>query len=220
MAGELPAEALIQAWLSPATPTGGFAYSHGIERAVADRRVRDAATATAWIADLVEFGAGRADVLLIAEAMAGDPTAAAEHARARAASRERLAETEVQGAALARLASGAWDCGPGDPVPWPVALGRAARAAGIAREAVLARALQAFVAGLAGACLRLVPLGQTEGQRLQRDLVALCERVARETAAEADAHAAHPLDAHGQSCFRGDISAMRHETQTVRLFRS
>ena len=38
-------------WLSPAFPVGAFAWSAGLETAIADGRVRDAAALETWIAE-------------------------------------------------------------------------------------------------------------------------------------------------------------------------
>jgi urease accessory protein len=61
--------------------------------------------------------------------------------------------------------------------------------------------------------VRLVPLGQTEGQRL----IAVLEPVVAETARRA---LESSLDGAGSAAFRADIASMKHETQYTRLFRS
>ncbi|MEM6487542.1 MAG: urease accessory UreF family protein [Pseudomonadota bacterium] len=221
--------ARLAAWLSPAYPVGGFAYSHGLEWAIDAGDVADAPGLERWLADLIALGAGRADAVLIAQAWAApeDP-AVAERARALAASRERLLETEQPGAAFAALTASAWGDGTGEPGPWPVAVGRAARAAGLPLAPVVTLALQGFASNLAGAAVRLVPLGQTEAQAVIARLAPLIATVAAEAIAAAERAACAPdgdiaaaaLDAQAGACFRSDIAAMRHETQPVRLFRS
>ncbi|TKA96518.1 urease accessory protein UreF, partial [Cereibacter changlensis] len=59
-------------WLSPAFPTGGFAYSHGLEWAISAGEVRDGASVERWLADVLRFGAGRTDAILLAQALAAD----------------------------------------------------------------------------------------------------------------------------------------------------
>ena len=61
---------LIQ-WLSPAFPTGGFAYSHGLEVVIADGRLRTAADLRLWLTDILRLGAGRQDAILLAHALRG-----------------------------------------------------------------------------------------------------------------------------------------------------
>jgi urease accessory protein len=73
--------------------------------------------------------------------------------------------------------------------------------------------LQAFAANLVSAAVRLVPLGQTDGQRA----LAALEPVVAEVAAAAPAV---PLEELGTATLAVDLASMRHETQYTRLFRS
>ena len=70
-----------------------------------------------------------------------------------------------------------------------------------------------MTANLISAGVRLIPLGQTDGQRL----LAAFEPVVAATAARA---LATPLDQVGGAAFRADLASMQHETQYTRLFRS
>src|SRR3954470_7414651 len=56
------------AWLSPAFPTGGFAYSHGLEWAVEFGDITDGASLQVWLADVLPHGAGRSDTILLRHA--------------------------------------------------------------------------------------------------------------------------------------------------------
>ena len=55
-------------WLSPSFPVGAYAFSHGLETAVENGLITDAASAGSWIDDLVRFGNGRSDLVFLAEA--------------------------------------------------------------------------------------------------------------------------------------------------------
>jgi len=203
----------LTAWLSPSYPVGAFSYSHGLEWAVEAGDVTDRATLTSWVADCLEHGAGRTDAILLAHAHA-DPNnpEIAELAAALQPSRERQLESQAQGAAFARATADAW--GPDlDAAPYPVAVGRAAAAHEVAAGETVYLYLHAFAANLVSAGVRLIPLGQTDGQRA---LAALMP-VARVVAAEA---LTAPLDAIGGCALRADLAAMKHETQYTRLFRS
>jgi urease accessory protein len=94
-----------------------------------------------------------------------------------------------------------------------VVLGRAASLAGIPLEPALRLFLQAFAANLVSAAVRLVPLGQTEGQAITLALGPHIETIA-EQSKEGDA------DQIGSAAFALDIASMRHETLTTRLFQS
>ena len=80
-------------------------------------------------------------------------------------------------------------------------------------EPALSVYLHAVTANLISAGVRLIPLGQTAGQRL----LATLEQLVAATAVRA---VGTPLDQVGSATFRADIASMRHETQYTRLFRS
>lgn len=215
-------------WLSPSYPVGAYSYSHGIEQAVAAGHIHDAATAEGWIADIVAHGAGRADGVLLAAAWraATDEdrdrlTETARFAAAFVATEELHLETMAQGAAFLKITREAW---PAPPILWlaeaeggrvalPVAIGAAAAGHGIALEAVLPATIHAFAANLVSAAIRLVPLGQTDGQRITARLEPIVARAATEAAAT-------PLDEIATATLMVDMSSMHHETQYTRLFRS
>lgn len=203
-------------WLSPAYPVGAFSYSHGLEWAVQDGTVRDAVTFQDWLTQVLTHGSGRTDAILLATAWAAndeeDRQRADELARAMAPSRERALETDQQGSAFARTTSDIWPA----PLPdlcYPVAVGAAARMMNLPLHDTLLYYLHAFASNLTSAAIRLVPLGQTEGQAALAAVTSLCAEIAR------DAMTAS-LDDLGSCTFLADIASMKHETQYSRLFRS
>jgi len=227
---ELPSPALyrLMAWLSPAYPVGGFSYSGGIEWAVEAGDIRDAGTLRDWLAVMLERGGGFADAVLFVHAhravVRDDGKAlhaVAELAAALTPTKERHLETTAQGNAFIEATAAAWPCPALDrlkdvwngPIAYPVAVAAAAAGHGIALEASLAAFLQALAANWVSAGVRLVPLGQTDGQRV---LGALEPAVA----ATAQRATATVLEDIGTAAFRADLASARHETQYTRLFRS
>ena len=218
----------LMAWLSPAYPVGAFSYSGGLEWAVEAGDVRDAESLRAWLAIMLHQGGGFCDAVFLVHAhraaTADDGAAVravAELAAAFAPSKERHLETTAQGRAFLEATRAAWPCAALDrlvagwdgPIAYPVAVGVAAAGHGIAVEPSLAAFLQAVAANLVSAGVRLIPLGQSDGQRA----LAALEPVVAATAQRA---LATPLDEVGGAAFRADLAAMRHETQYTRLFRS
>lgn len=209
---------------SPALPVGGFSYSRGLETAVERGWVTDAAAARGWIEGLLEASVMRLDgplLLRLHRAFAAGDLGEVERWRAFTAAtretRELAAESEAVGGALVR---------------WMEALelGDAAARRAAQRCQLAAFALAAGALGLdAGAALRafawsrleaataaavkLVPLGQSDGQRILlaagRRLEPLCARA--ETVDDASVGALTPGLA---------LASAWHETQYSRLFRS
>ncbi|MFO1144703.1 MAG: urease accessory UreF family protein [Amaricoccus sp.] len=204
---------ILAAWFSPGYPVGAYSYSHGLEWAVEAGIVRSGSDLAAWVANVLEHGAGRSDAVLLAAVWRGeDPGPVAELAAALAPSAERHLETMAQGTAFARVTAAAWGIDVPDAA-YPVAVGVAARRLGLSLPATTTLYLQGFAANLVSAGVRLVPLGQTEGQRILAGLIPLA-------AAVAEAALAVPADAVGGLAFAADLAAMRHETQYTRLYRS
>src|SRR5258708_24254292 len=69
----------LMTWLSPSFPVGSFSYSHGLETAIERGLVKDRESLEAWIAGIIEFGAGASDALLFraAHAAVNDKSVAA-----------------------------------------------------------------------------------------------------------------------------------------------
>jgi urease accessory protein len=216
-APEAPALYKLLAWLSPAYPVGAFSYSSGIEWAVEAGDVGDAASLQDWIDLVLREGSGFCDAGLFAHGWRAvtdedDRRLAdvAELAAAFASSRERHLETTAQGRAFLDTTQAAWPCAALErlrsvwegPIAYPVAVAVA-----------LAAYLQAVAANLVSAGVRLVPLGQLDGQRITAQL-------ASAVASTAEVALVTPLDEIGSAAFRADIAGMRHETQYTRLFRS
>ena len=229
-AGNVNAPALyrLMAWLSPSYPIGAFSYSSGIEWAVEAGDIKDAATFEHWLAVVIGEGGGFCDAVFFVHAhravAASDDTAlraVAELAAAFSPSKERHLETTAQGRAFLDTTRAAWPTPALDrllavwdgAVALPIAIAVASAGHGIALAPALHAFLHAMTANLISTGLRLVPLGQTDGQRI----LAALEPVATATAARA---LVTPLDEVGGAAFRADLASMRHETQYTRLFRS
>ena len=204
----------LQHWLSPAFPTGAFVYSHGLEQVVARGDVRDAAGLEAWLSDLVRFGSGWQDAVLLAQGLraGADPDALDALCHALQPGSERLQETREQGAAFARCVGQTT----GRALPprcLPLAVAEAAAPLALPPAVVIAAYLQAFVTNLVTIAIRHVPLGQGDGHGVLARLLPLLPDIAT-LASDAG------LDDLGNSCLGADMAAMEHETSEVRLFRT
>jgi urease accessory protein len=226
--GEAAALYRLMTWLSPAFPVGAFAYSSGIEWAVEAGDIRDATSLQDWLASMLTDGAGFCDGVFLA----GTHRAASSHddaglrdiaelAAAFVPSRERQLETSAQGRAFIDIARSAWHCDGldemiavcGGTIVYPVAVGLVSAAHAIPLAPTMHALLHALASNWISAGARLVPLGQTDSQRVLASLEPVVVATAKR-ATEAS------LDDLGSASFRADLSSLRHETQYTRLFRS
>ena len=143
--------------------------------------IKDAETLRGWLAVMLADGRRllRRRVLRArpSRGRGGDDTAlraVAELAAAFAPSKERHLETTAQGNAFVEATRAAWPCAALDrlkaawdgPVAYPVAVAVAAAATASRSEPALAAYLQAVAANWVSAGVRLIPLGQSDGQRV------------------------------------------------------
>ncbi len=215
------------AWFSPSYPIGAFSYSHGIEQAVEAGRIGDAASLAAWIGHILRHGAGWVDTVLLKEAYAASGDAGrldelADLAVAWRGSAETALESSQQGGSFLTITRSAWAHPALDafvarrgerPLALSIAVGATAAAHRLDITAVLGAYLHAFAANLVSAAVRLIPLGQTDGQRALATLLPVVESIV-------PCALACGLEECGTAAPMVDISSMQHETQYTRLFRS
>ena len=205
---------LLLTFLSPAFPTGAFAYSHGLEQAIATGVVDDDESLCGWIESLLMHGSAFNDALLIAYATPDNLEEINGLALSLSASRERHLETTALGASFAQSAASFLDLSlPEADVAYPVAIAAAGMAAGLDRRALIAAYLHAFSANLISVAVRLVPIGQRAGLAVLARLLPIIDRAA----ARALEGGVEDL---GSACFLADIAAMKHEVQEPRIFRT
>jgi urease accessory protein len=218
----------LMTWLSPAFPVGAFSYSSGIEWAVEAGDIADAASLRDWLGSMLADGPGFCDGVFLAHAhraaSSGDRASlrdVAELAAAFVPSRERQLETSAQGRAFIDIISAAWSCDGLEQlighcegaIVYPVAVGIVSAAHAIPLAPTMHGFFHALASNWISAGARLVPLGQTDSQRV----LALLEPI---VAGTGDRALQASLDDLGSATFRADLASMRHETQYTRLFRS
>ena len=175
----------LMSWLSPAYPVGAYSYSHGLEYAVDAGLVTDAECVRDWIATIVTAGSGFADLVFVAAAWDSEPERLPglnEFALAFQGTAEIRRESTAQSRAFLLVTAEAWPCEaiealrgiPQDEIVYAVAVGAVAKSHGINRREVMTAYAHAFAANLVSAAVRLIPLGQTDGQRITAKLMPAC----------------------------------------------
>ncbi|MEE1554480.1 MAG: urease accessory UreF family protein, partial [Alphaproteobacteria bacterium] len=217
----------LQSWLSPAFPIGSFSYSHGLEYAVEAELLHDRGSLINWLEADLRHGTGRSEAIFFTLAATlddGNFLELAELAAASISTSELARESLSQGEFFLLTALRAWpnaalrarlellrktDIAP----TLAVATAMTCTAHGIDTNAALHLYLQAWLANLINAAVRLIPLGQTDGQMAQAEL---------EDAVIATAMAASTLGIEdlGSAATMVEWVSMLHEIQYTRLFRS
>jgi len=227
----MPALLRLQSWLSPAFPIGAYSYSHAVEWAVEATYINDRKSLVDWLEADLCFGSGRNEAIFFHQgwkcAMKDDHAKLFEIAELAAAFRgtsEFALEASQQGTACLNTLRQVW---PDRLLEWltetlrlhhippalSVVLGVAFAKQGVPAYLALPAFLQSYISNLVTAGIRLIPLGQTDGQLAIAEL----EPPVLEASKEAKENTLEDL---GSAAFMVDLASMAHETQYTRLFRS
>ena len=222
-----PAWALLRL-ASPQLPIGGYSYSQGLEMAVDNGRVQDAASAGRWISDQLLLNLARFEApLLLAHCRAAAEQAwprlaqLCEEHRASRETRELYQESRQMGYSLQQLLNGLPELDddaraflqqrdePHLALGWALA----ARAWNISPEDALAAWLWSWLENQLAVLMKTLPLGQQAAQRLTSELLPLLQQ------AQQNAERIDPKHL-GSAAFGLSLACMAHERQYSRLFRS
>jgi urease accessory protein len=210
---------------SPALPVGGFAYSQGLEQAIEDRWVTDKEQAYAWIRDGLLLNLARQELpwwLHCYEAASQQQWDVLIDGNQQLSAMRETAELRLEsvqmGYSMARLFA-QWPLAQvlvdlkGVTWSYPAAYASLAACTGVEKETALTAYLWSWVENQVLAAMKIVPLGQVEGQellhRLKEDIPAACLVAQSILITEA-----------GSAAFGLALTSTRHETQYSRLFRS
>jgi urease accessory protein len=217
----------LQSWLSPTFPNGAYSYSHGLEWAAEAGYIYDRPSLVDWLEADLCYGSGRNEAVFFSEAyrcaVNDDRVKLMRVAELAAASRgtsEFALESSQQATACLNTLRQVWpDCLLDflleiqfQPV-LAVVLGASSARERIPACVALPAFLHSYVANLVIAGVRLIPLGQTDGQRA----IAKLEHAVLSVSAQG---ACATLDDLGSAGFMVELASIAHETQYTRLFRS
>lgn len=213
---------------SPALPVGAYSYSQGLEAAVNAGLVRDAASAEAWIGEVLAYAVARLEApvwwRLHAAWSAADLKLVAHWNELFCSTRESAelrAETLQMGYSLQRLLLELEECDEQSlaqlrgiaNITFPAAFAFAVAKWEIPARSALIAYLWSWLENQVIAALKSVPLGQTDGQRLLLSLAALLPGIADAACALVDDDLSNYTPGYAILC-------SQHETQYSRLFRS
>ncbi len=220
-----------QSWLSPAFPTGSYSYSHAIEWAVEAGDIHDRKSLVGWLEADLCFGSGRNEAIFFMEAWrcateddCEKLIKVAELAAAFRGTSEFALESSQQATACLATLRRVWPdhlieslsellSERGIPPALSVVLGVRTAQQRIPYGLAAPAFLQSYLANLVTAGVRLIPLGQTDGQIA----IAGLEAAVLTASAQAEQATIHDL---GSAAFMVDLASASHETQYTRLFRS
>ena len=215
-------------WFSPSYPIGSYAYSHGLEYAVEEGLVKDPQTLLGWIRDLLFFGTGYNDSIIINsiyDSVANDNCVEFDYisqiANAIKPTKEIALESYQQGVSFKNILMDVYsnsnltfylnrldDC-----ITYPSVVGVAGGIFEVEKKLLLHSYLHAFTSNILSAALRIMPIGQTEIQKIIFQMKGNVEEMTNKSLGLS-------LSDLGSSVFISDWASSKHQNQYTRLFRS
>ena len=211
-------------------PSGGYAFSSGLEAAVQGGAVRNAEELSRFVVETLTAGIGEREAVAVGLAHNAFISGVMEIAfkadrelEAMKLGRESRTASRQMGRQVIRLAANQQARFPliedylaaveaeQTPGHLAVSIGLTLAAAGWSKEATIAAFLYQTATGFVAAAMKLMPIGQREGQRLLEGWLEVIERVSHKAAHERVLQSWSPVQ---------DIYAMRHSRLESRLFRS
>jgi urease accessory protein len=212
--------------VSPTLPVGAYSYSEGLETLVQHGKLTTPEAVTQWIEQELQGGLVRLDSIAMKEVatavLASSQSAFLALNRDLSALRdteESRQQSWAMGRALNRMATQLepdlqpWIDALDTPCNFAISFGLLASHWHIEPRTMVLGYLQSWATNLIAAAIKLVPLGQTVGQKILLDLTPVLETTA-EYCLEAD------LDTTPLSSWGTSLASMQHETLYSRLFRS
>ena len=211
-------------------PSGGYAFSSGLEAAVQGGAVRNAEELSRYVVESLTTGIGEREAVAVGLAhdacISGSLEIALKADReleAMKLGRESRAASRQMGRQVIRLAANQQARHPliedylaaveaeQTPGHLPLSFGLTLAAAGWSKEDTIAAFLYQAATGFVAAAMKLMPIGQREGQRLLESWLEVIERVSHNATHQRVLQSWSPVQ---------DIYAMRHSRLESRLFRS
>ena len=211
-------------------PSGGYAFSSGLEAAVQGGAVRNAEELSCYVVELLMTGIGEREAVAVGLAHDASVSGSLEIAfkadrelEAMKLGRESRTASRQMGRQMIRLAASqqgrhsliedylAAIEAERTPGHLAVSFGLTLAAAGWSKEDTIAAFLYQTATGFVSAAMKLLPIGQREGQRLLENWIEVIERVSHNVAHQRVLQSWSPVQ---------DIYAMRHSRLESRLFRS
>jgi urease accessory protein len=211
-------------------PSGGYAFSSGLEAAVQGGAVRNAEELSRYVVESLTTGIGEREAVAVGLAHDAGVSGILEIAlkadqelEAMKLGRESRTASRQMGRQVIRLAANqrgrhrliedylAAVEAEQTPGHLAVSFGLTLAAAGWSKEDSIAAFLYQTATGFVAAAMKLMPIGQREGQRLLESWLEVIERVSHKAAHQRVLQSWSPVQ---------DIYAMRHGRLESRLFRS
>ena len=200
---------ILQIWFSSSFPIGAYAYSHGVEALIDEKKINNKDDVKEYLKALLFYGTLRNDYIFIKSVYKGEEIN--ELILASASSKERQIEMIDMGNSFCKIMKDSWGLSLPENSSFIYCLAKAGLHFNIKFDDLIKFYLQSFISNLINVCVKHIPMSQKDGQGLNvnfinkiQDFLTHAEKLT--------------LRDVGSTFFIGDIFAIKHENLDSRIY--
>ena len=200
---------ILQIWFSSSFPIGSYAYSHGLEALIDDKKIKNNNDVKEFLDALLFYGTLRNDYIFMKSIYKGDEIN--QLILVSAASKERQIEMIDMGNSFRKIMKDSWELSLPENTSFIYCLAKAGLYFDIKFDDLIKFYLQSFISNLINVCVKHIPMSQKDGQSLN---VIFINQI-QEFLTHSDKLTLNDI---GSTFFIGDIFAIKHENLDSRIY--
>ena len=200
---------ILQVWFSSSFPIGSYAYSHGLEALIDDKKIKNNNDVKEFLDALLFYGTLRNDYIFMKSIYKGEEIN--QLILASASSKERQIEMIDMGNSFRKIMKDSWELSLPENTSFIYCLAKAGLHFDIKFDDLIKFYLQSFISNLINVCVKHIPMSQKDGQSLN---VIFINQI-QEFLTHSDKLTLKDI---GTTFFIGDIFAIKHENLDSRIY--
>ncbi len=200
---------ILQVWFSSSFPIGSYAYSHGLEALIDDKKIKNRDDVKEFLDALLFYGTLRNDYIFMKSIYKGEEIN--ELILGSASSKERQIEMIDMGNSFRKIMKDSWELSLPENTSFIYCLAKAGLHFDIKFDDLIKFYLQSFISNLINVCVKHIPMSQKDGQSLN---VIFINQI-QDFLNQSDKLTIKDI---GTTFFIGDIYAIKHENLDSRIY--
>mgnify|MGYP005990748199 FL=1 len=200
---------ILQIWFSSSFPIGSYAYSHGLESLIDNKKIQNKSDVIEFLEAVLNFGTLRNDYIFVKSIY--NNLEINDLILSNATSKERQIEMIAMGNSFRNIMRDSWDLNLQENSAFTYCVSKAAIYFNIDFNDLIKFYFQSFISNLITVCVKHIPVSQKDGQSIN---VMFINKIQDFINNSKDL----TLDDIGTTFFIGDLFSMKHENQVTRIY--
>ena len=200
---------ILQIWFSSSFPIGSYAYSHGVESLIDNKKIQNKSDVIEFLEAVLNYGTLRNDYIFIKSIY--NNLEINDLILSNATSKERQIEMIAMGNSFRNIMRDSWDLNLQENSAFIYCVSKAAIYFNIDFNDLIKFYFQSFISNLITVCVKHIPVSQKDGQSIN---VMFINKIQDFINNSKDL----TLDDIGTTFFIGDLFSMKHENQETRIY--